>query len=758
MNVLIWHVHGSWTTAFVQGRHRYLLPDAARARPRGAAAGPRRGTGPPSAVEVSPERAGRRRRRRRGAAAARGGRAGGALAAAGARARRARRLPRAQRPARRHGRDHAGTRWPTATTCCSCTSRTSTRLMWDAGSTPTTVVEHGIVDPGHRYTGELAGAAVVRQRAGAPRPDHRHRPAARAWPRPRRSTSSAWASTAWPSTCGCDRRPRRRRPAPAPHARRAGPPRGLRAPAAVDLARAVADRGDAPGHAGGRAGDHRGGRGRAAGRRGLLHRPGAAARRPARRWSTTAPRRRGAGAAARAAALEPLRRSTGSSPTGTPCWTGPSSDAPARRRRHVAADHVEKELTPCASPWSPNTRARSPRSAGSTPAGRTSTSSSWARALAAAGHEVTVCTRRDDPDRPSIVPLQPGVDRPRTSTAGPRAPVPKDELVPYLPAFARRARRGLARRAARRRARALLDVRAGRGVRGAAPLDLPFVQTFHALGSVKRRHQGAADTSPPGRVAAERAVARRVDRVIATCTDEVFELARLGATARRVVRGALRGRHGRVLPGRPGRAAQRAAPAGRARAARAAQGRRRGDRRAAPAAGRRAARRGRPAATGTGALDPTPTRAGCGTAAAAPGSRTGSGCSAPSPGRRCRRCCARPTPSCACPGTSRSGSCRSRPWRAGAPVVASAVGGIQDTVVRPGDRPARAAAPARRRWRQRSATLLAAPDPARSRSASRAATACWPATAGTASPTARERVYEEVLSRTGARRAGAGGR
>ncbi len=26
MNVLLWHVHGSWTTAFVQGPHRYLLP------------------------------------------------------------------------------------------------------------------------------------------------------------------------------------------------------------------------------------------------------------------------------------------------------------------------------------------------------------------------------------------------------------------------------------------------------------------------------------------------------------------------------------------------------------------------------------------------------------------------------------------------------------------------------------------------------------------------------------------------------------
>jgi glycosyltransferase involved in cell wall biosynthesis len=33
--------------------------------------------------------------------------------------------------------------------------------MWDCGRAPTLVVEHGIVDPGHRYTGELARAAVV---------------------------------------------------------------------------------------------------------------------------------------------------------------------------------------------------------------------------------------------------------------------------------------------------------------------------------------------------------------------------------------------------------------------------------------------------------------------------------------------------------------------------------------------------------------------------------------------------------------------
>ena len=34
MRILLWHVHGSWTTAFVSGRHEYLVPVLARPRPR----------------------------------------------------------------------------------------------------------------------------------------------------------------------------------------------------------------------------------------------------------------------------------------------------------------------------------------------------------------------------------------------------------------------------------------------------------------------------------------------------------------------------------------------------------------------------------------------------------------------------------------------------------------------------------------------------------------------------------------------------
>lgn len=35
------------------------------------------------------------------------------------------------------------------------------QLFWDVGSTPSVVIEHGVADPGHRYTGELARLAFV---------------------------------------------------------------------------------------------------------------------------------------------------------------------------------------------------------------------------------------------------------------------------------------------------------------------------------------------------------------------------------------------------------------------------------------------------------------------------------------------------------------------------------------------------------------------------------------------------------------------
>jgi glycosyltransferase involved in cell wall biosynthesis len=71
--------------------------------------------------------------------------------------------------------------------------------------------------------------------------------------------------------------------------------------------------------------------------------------------------------------------------------------------------------------------------------------------------------------------------------------------------------------------------------RGARGTGIPVLQTFHALGTVKRRYQGASDPSPPSRLQLEAELARNAALVIATCSDEVTELAALGVPAQRTV-------------------------------------------------------------------------------------------------------------------------------------------------------------------------------------------------------------------------------
>jgi glycosyltransferase involved in cell wall biosynthesis len=70
--------------------------------------------------------------------------------------------------------------------------------------------------------------------------------------------------------------------------------------------------------------------------------------------------------------------------------------------------------------------------------------------------------------------------------------------------------------------------------RGARGTGIPVLQTFHALGTVKRRHQGAADPSPSSRLRLEARLARDAALVVATCSDEVFELGALGVPAQGV--------------------------------------------------------------------------------------------------------------------------------------------------------------------------------------------------------------------------------
>lgn len=156
-----------------------------------------------------------------------------------------------------------------------------------------------------------------------------------------------------------------------------------------------------------------------------------------------------------------------------------------------------------------------------------------ATGLAQRGHEVVVYTRRDDAAAAETVDLTPGVTLVHVR-AGPATPLPKDELAPHMPEFGRELVRHWLDSGAPDVAHAHFWM-SGLAVREAVRVvDVPVVQTFHALGTVKRRHQGSADTSPPGRLAAESELMSAADIVTASCRDERRELLASGADPERI--------------------------------------------------------------------------------------------------------------------------------------------------------------------------------------------------------------------------------
>ncbi|MEV5695863.1 glycosyltransferase [Micromonospora globbae] len=159
MNILLWHVHGSWTTAFVHGRHHYLVPVTPDRGPYGLGRA-RTYPWPDTVTEITPNQ-----------------------------------LPHTdvdlvilQRPEeldlaqqwlrRRPGHDLPAiyvehntpkdgnvpnSRHPMADRDDLLIAHVThfNELFWDTGGTRTTVVEHGIVPPRVDYSGELDRLAVV---------------------------------------------------------------------------------------------------------------------------------------------------------------------------------------------------------------------------------------------------------------------------------------------------------------------------------------------------------------------------------------------------------------------------------------------------------------------------------------------------------------------------------------------------------------------------------------------------------------------
>jgi len=145
--------------------------------------------------------------------------------------------------------------------------------------------------------------------------------------------------------------------------------------------------------------------------------------------------------------------------------------------------------------------------------------------LARAGHAVDVFTRRDDPSSPPVVALAPGV-RVVHVPAGPPRFVPKERLLGHMGAFARAMRRILG-------VGSYDVVHANFFMSGLVGLKLkerlgaPLVTTFHALGLVRREHQGSADAFPAARIDIERRLVRESEALIAECPQDRADLIRL---------------------------------------------------------------------------------------------------------------------------------------------------------------------------------------------------------------------------------------
>jgi phosphoheptose isomerase len=147
--------------------------------------------------------------------------------------------------------------------------------------------------------------------------------------------------------------------------------------------------------------------------------------------------------------------------------------------------------------------------------------------LARLGSEVDVFTRRDDPAIAEVIDWRPGV-RVIHVPAGPPEPVAKEALLPEMAAFTRWL---VDRMRADERPYDLVHANFFMsGLVGAdlkSALGLPLVVTFHALGRVRREHQGPDDGFPPERLDIEDRIVREADKVIAECPQDADDLIRL---------------------------------------------------------------------------------------------------------------------------------------------------------------------------------------------------------------------------------------
>jgi D-inositol-3-phosphate glycosyltransferase len=131
-----------------------------------------------------------------------------------------------------------------------------------------------------------------------------------------------------------------------------------------------------------------------------------------------------------------------------------------------------------------------------------------AKHLLAVDYRVDIFTRWDDPKLPQVVSWIPGV-RVIHIKAGPQQVIPKEELLEYMAEFTENMYQFMTDEL-----HPYLLIHANFFMSALVAADLkeklniPFVVTFHALGEVRKLHQGDQDKFPPQRFDIEKRVVR----------------------------------------------------------------------------------------------------------------------------------------------------------------------------------------------------------------------------------------------------------
>lgn len=147
-----------------------------------------------------------------------------------------------------------------------------------------------------------------------------------------------------------------------------------------------------------------------------------------------------------------------------------------------------------------------------------------AKHLTREGYDVDIYTRWDNAAIPQVVDHLPGV-RVINVTAGPVQYIPKEKIFGYMDEFAEWMINFIEENDL---SYELIHTHFWMSGYVASiikrSLQIPFVVTFHALGKVRRIHQGAADGFPDERFAIEEMVAREADLVFAECPQDKEDL------------------------------------------------------------------------------------------------------------------------------------------------------------------------------------------------------------------------------------------